>query len=74
MKPLLLFLLGAAAALAQPVGFGVKGGVPLTDFVTTVQSKNFGLNNNTKRYIVGVSGELRLPFGLGIEVDALLGT
>ncbi|HEY2013762.1 MAG TPA: hypothetical protein VGH38_09695, partial [Bryobacteraceae bacterium] len=23
------------------------------------------------RYIIGVTGELRLPFGLGVEVDAL---
>ena len=71
MRPVLLLLLGAAAAFSQPFSFGVKAGVPLTDFLTTVQSPNFGFNSNTKRYIVGPTVELRLPFGLGIELDAL---
>jgi opacity protein-like surface antigen len=43
----------------------------MTDFLSTVQSPNFGFNSNTKRYIVGPTVELRLPFGLGIELDAL---
>jgi len=71
MKPLFLILLGAAAAIAQPVGFGVKVGVPLTDFFSTVESKNFGFNSNTKQYIAGAELEVRLPFGLGLEFDAL---
>jgi hypothetical protein len=71
MKSLFLILLGAASAIAQPVSFGVKAGVPLTDFFSTVESKNFGFNSNTKRYIAGVTLEARLPFGLGVEFDAL---
>jgi opacity protein-like surface antigen len=71
MRPLLLLLFGATAAFSQPFSFGVKAGVPLTDFLSTVQSPNFGFNSNTKRYIVGPTVELRLPFGLGIELDAL---
>jgi outer membrane protein W len=71
MKPLFLILLGAASAIAQPVSFGVKVGVPLTDFFSTVESKNFGFNSNTKQYIAGADMEVRLPFGLGIELDAL---
>jgi opacity protein-like surface antigen len=71
MRPLFLLLLSATAALSQPFSFGVKAGVPLTDFLSTVQSPNFGFNSNTKRYIVGPTVELRLPFGLGIELDAL---
>ena len=71
MRPLFLLLFGAAAAFSQPFSFGVKAGVPLTDFLSTVQSPNFGFNSNTKRYIVGPTVELRLPFGLGIELDAL---
>jgi len=71
MKPLLLILLGAVSALAQPVGFGVKVGVPMTDFFDTIQSKNFGFNSNTKQYIAGAELEVRLPLGLGIEFDAL---
>jgi opacity protein-like surface antigen len=36
-----------------------------------VESKNFGFNSNTKQYIAGADLEVRLPFGLGIEFDAL---
>jgi len=71
MKRLFLILLGAATAIAQPVSFGVRAGVPLTDFFATVQSKNFGFNSNTKQYILGATFEVRLPLGLGIEADAL---
>jgi hypothetical protein len=71
MRSLVLLLFGAAAAFSQPFSLGVKAGVPLTDFLETVQSPRFGFNSNTKRYIVGPTAELRLPFGLGIEVDAL---
>ena len=67
--------LSAAAAWAQHLSAGVIGGVPLTDFVSTAASVDpshpFAFFANTKRYIVGVSGEVRLPFGLGIEIDAL---
>ena len=68
MRPLFLILLGVASAIAQPVSFGVKVGVPLTDFASTVQN---GFNSTPKRYIAGATLEARLPFGLGIELDAL---
>ena len=59
----------------QHLSAGVIGGVPLTDLVSTAASVDpshpFAFFANTKRYIVGVSGEVRLPFGLGIEMDAL---
>src|ERR1022692_2279735 len=75
MRPLLLLLLGAIPALSQPFSFGVKGGVPLTDFVNAATSTNangfLNFATHTDRYIVGVTAELRLPFGLGVEVDAL---
>jgi hypothetical protein len=71
LKTLFLPLFAAAAAFAQPIGLGVKAGVPLTDFFSTVKSPNFGFNSNTKNYIVGPTLELRLPLGLGIEADAL---
>ena len=42
----------------------------MTDFVDTVQNpENF--HTTTSRYIIGPSVELRLPFGLGVELDAL---
>ncbi len=71
MRPLFLLCLGASAAVAAPFSLGVKAGVPLTDFFSTVQSPNFGFNSSTNRYIVGGSAELHLPLGLGIEFDAL---
>jgi opacity protein-like surface antigen len=71
MKALCLLLLAAAAGFSQPFSFGVKGGVPLTDFVDAVRTQNFTASTNTNRYIVGVTGELRLPFGLGVEADVL---
>jgi opacity protein-like surface antigen len=71
MKPLLLLCLLAVSGFAQHFRVGIKGGVPLTDFYSTVSSSNFGFNSNTKRYVVGPSVELQLPFGLGVEFDAL---
>ena len=71
MRSLCLLVLGAAAALAQPIGFGIKGGVPFTDFTNAVQSGSFNYTSSTQRYIVGPMLELRLPFGLSIEADAL---
>ena len=73
MRSLILLLIGTGAALAQPFGFGVKLGLPLTDFINTVQSGNLTANANNNRYIIGITGELRLPFGLGIEGDILYG-
>jgi hypothetical protein len=71
MKLPCLLILAAAAASAQPFAIGVKGGMPMTDFVNVVQAKNINASTTTNRYILGVTGEARLPFGLGVEVDVL---
>src|SRR5437016_7211763 len=71
MRSLCLLFLSAAAAVAQPFGFGVKGGLPLTDFLTAAKTQKLGYDATTNRYIVGPSVELRLPHGLGIELDVL---
>jgi hypothetical protein len=71
MRTLVLLLGGAALACAQPFSFGVKGGVPVTDFFDAVNSDDFGYFSSTNRYIVGPTAELHLPFGLGVEFDAL---
>lgn len=75
MRPLLLLLLGVAPAFSQLVSFGVKGGVPLTDFVDAASGSNVGgfidFATHTNRYIIGATGELHLPFGLSVEVDVL---
>jgi len=75
MRPLLLLLLGAISAFSQPLSYGVKAGVPLTDFVSVAGSGSpsgfLDYATHTNRYILGATGELRLPFGLGVEVDVL---
>ena len=49
--------------------------MPLTDFVNAASGTNaagfIDFATHTNRYIVGVTGEVRLPFGLGVEVDVL---
>jgi opacity protein-like surface antigen len=75
MKPRFLLLLSAlltaGAAFSQPFSVGLKAGMPLTDFIDVVSAQNISASTTTNRYIVGPTAELRLPFGLGVEVDAL---
>jgi len=69
MKPLYLLLLLPVTALAVgPFSAGLKVGLPLTDFVSTVQGTT---STATSHYIVGPEVDLNLPFRLGIEFDAL---
>jgi len=70
-KALLLFMMAAAPAFSQPFTFGAKLGVPAEQFLNTVESPTIGFSSYTNRYLVGPTAELRLPFGLGIEADAL---
>ena len=70
-KTLWLSLLIASAGVAGPVSFGIRGGVPLTDFFEDVNAGNFTATSTTNRYIVGPTVELHLPAGFGLEVDAL---
>lgn len=72
IRALLLFSFCSAVGFAQPLGFGIKGGLPLNDLFDTrggVQASAF--NTETKRYIFGPTVELRLPAGFAIEADAL---
>jgi hypothetical protein len=64
----LLPLLFAASSFAQPFSAGFKAGLPLTDFVNTV---NGVTSTSTQRYLIGPTAELHLPWGFGVEVDAL---
>jgi opacity protein-like surface antigen len=73
MKGFLIGFLFATAA-AYPAGLfsiGVKGGVPLNDAFSAAKTGNISYFTNNNRYTVGPEVELNLPFGLGIEVDAL---
>src|SRR5260370_8268735 len=71
MRALILLLFGSIAIFAQPFTAGIKGGVPLTDFLNATQSGAFNYSAPTQRYIIGGVAEVRLPLGLGIEFDAL---
>jgi opacity protein-like surface antigen len=67
-----VLLLFASNAAAQSVGVGVKGGVPLNDVLES--SRTFGgqtFKANTNRFTVGPMLDIRLPFGFGVEFDAL---
>jgi opacity protein-like surface antigen len=71
LKTFALLSVFAAAAVAQPIGFGVKVGLPLTDAFDTASNATTSYESDTKRYVIGPQIELRLPAGFGIELDAL---
>ena len=62
MRLPLLFLLGAVSACSQPFSAGLKAGVPLTDFINTVENVSSSVPN---RYIIGVTGGA--PFALRLR-------
>jgi hypothetical protein len=64
-------LFTSTAIFAQPVSFGLKAGVPLTDVVSAVNGSQGSITATSDRYIVGPALELHLPFGLGVEFDVL---
>ena len=63
----------AGSALAElPFGVGVKLGAPLVDAFKVRSIPTFAaVTASSSHFTVGPYVELRLPFGLGIEVDAL---
>ena len=87
MRSGLLFILATACAFAQDaprVSVGVMGGAYLKDLFDSRSSSNFqrggdGFFNSAstfgdareKRYLVGPVVEVRLPFRLSVEFDAL---
>lgn len=71
MRSVLLLLLASTPIFAQPFSAGIKGGIPLTDFVDAAGNQSFNYTASTQRYIIGGVAELRLPAGFGVEFDAL---
>jgi Outer membrane protein beta-barrel domain len=62
----------ALSAQAQPLGVGIKLGVPATDAFRTLPFPTFAASSaDAQRFTVGPYVELRLPARLAIEVDAL---
>ena len=71
MRYLLVLLLGGVIASAEPFWIGVKGGIPVNDFVNGTSTAQGVLSSTSNRYIVGPELELSLPFGFGVEFDAM---
>ena len=66
-KSFLILLLGLATPMySQIFSFGVKAGVPVTNAFQNNASGTY-----TRRYTVGPTAEVHLPFHLAFEVDAL---
>lgn len=62
-------LILASPSHAEWFVVGAKVGAPLTEIFEA--PPNFGINTSTTSFTIGPTAELRLPFGLGVEVDAL---
>lgn len=67
-KTISLLLVSAAAVFAQPLGVGLKLGVPATDAFDVISAQSIG---KSQHFTWGPYLELRLPGGNGIEIDAL---
>jgi hypothetical protein len=71
-KTIVCFLVAAGFAVAQPVGAGLKVGVPATDAFKVLPFPTTGVfTAESPRYTVGPYVELRLPANMAVEVDAL---
>jgi hypothetical protein len=72
LKTFLCFLVTAACGLAQPLGAGLKVGVPVTDAFKVLPVPTLAVfSGDAPRYTFGPYVELRLPARMAIEVDAL---
>ena len=63
MRRFTLLFLCAVGCFGQSFGVGIKGGFGLND--------SFSTGSGSKDYVVGPTFEIRLPFSLAIEADAL---
>jgi len=71
-KTFVFLFVVAASAVAQPFGAGFKVGVPATDAFKVFPVPTLAVfTADAPRYTFGPYVELRLPAGMGVEVDAL---
>jgi hypothetical protein len=68
MKRTLLLFLCPLPLFCQPISFGIKAGVPLTDALSISDSRE---SVDTQRWVVGGTVELKLPAGLSVGADVL---
>ncbi len=67
----LIAFIPAVLCAGEHVSVGVKGGVPITDFVDAARGTTSAYFTSTHRYLVGPTVEFHLPARFSIEVDAL---
>lgn len=67
---LFLFFVSATIASAQPFTAGIKIGGPVSDAFKILDSQSVTAASGG-HFIIGPTAEVHLPFGFGIEVDAL---
>lgn len=60
-----------AVACAQPFSAGVKVGAPFTNAVSIASGASSVDTVSSNGYVIGAYGEVRIPGGFSIEVDAL---
>src|SRR6266496_6522197 len=72
MRTFLSIFVLCGAMWAQPIGMGVKVGVPATDAFKVLPFPTFAaFTGDSPRYTVGPYVEVRLPLKLALELDAL---
>jgi hypothetical protein len=72
MNRLLMLLILPVAGFADPLAFGLKGGVPMTDLFKVIDSGSYSVDKQP--YTIGPMFEVHLPFRISVEVDALYKT
>jgi Outer membrane protein beta-barrel domain len=75
MRILVAFLFLGLSAVAQPISFGIRAGVPFTQAyadLTLVQTNGVVQTfSESTGYVIGPMVELHLPIGFSVEADAL---
>lgn len=67
----MLWLAITTGASAQGMSYGVRGGLPFTNFFSAVSDPGENFGSNASQFVLGPTVELHLPGGFGVEVDAL---
>jgi len=71
MRSLIILCPVGGVGFGGPLGVGIKAGVPATEVVMSSDHDSGVFASRGGRFVIGPTVELRLPFGLGIEADAL---
>ncbi len=67
----LLILMTAAAACAQPISFGGRIGAPLSDAIKAGVTRDLAYATTSRRLVIGPTLEINLPFRTSIVFDIL---